>query len=151
MSRTWTIAAAILGLGLVLLVVAARMLLGPYQEDAKLGRELTRVLTAQGDLAEGTDVRVQGGRRAGKDTLAPDGMGLIVDVVPSPDVAARRGGLGSLAHRLAGHLAESYGRTRYDWIEMRLALGEAHGGTFRTLLRPSAEGRFLAPNPPLPR
>ncbi|MGE0193010.1 MAG: hypothetical protein AB7T63_13320 [Planctomycetota bacterium] len=150
MRRSTIMAASILILGAVGLLVAAQMLLKPYRQDAALGSELQRMLAAEGAVEETSKVIVQGSRRAGPDHLATEGVGVVVDLVPTAQLRTRRGGLESLTRRTVEAVLDRFRERRIDWVELRLRVRGPDQEPLRTLVQAGPTGMILAPRPPLP-
>jgi hypothetical protein len=150
MRRPVIMTASILLVACVALLIAAQMMLKPFHQDAGLAAELTRLLEREQALAAGTKVRLMGGRKASADTLAQEGLGVVVELVPSDAVKGRRGGLEGVARRTVEAILERYRDRRVDWIELKFRLSGPDGDPFRTLVLAAAGGHVAPPNPPLP-
>ena len=150
MRRSTIIAVSILALACVGLLVAAQMLLQPFHEDASLAGELTRLLTQEQALAEGSTVRLLGGLPASPRTLAEEGRGVVVTLEPAAALRGRRGGLEGLVRRVTEVVLERYRDRRTDWIEFELKLGGAEAEPFRTVVAVGSGGLLVPPAPPLP-
>lgn len=150
MRRSTLVATSILVLGAVGMLIAAQMLLKPFRQDAALGNELKRMLVAEGAVEEASRVLVLGARKAGPESLATEGVGVVVDLVPTQSLRSRRGGLISLARRTVEAVLDRYSERRVDWVELRLRVRGAEEEPLRTLVQATPTGAILPPRPPLP-
>jgi len=137
-------------LALVGMMFAASIALKPYQRAARIGKELTNILSMRGELREGTKLFVLV-RPANEKGLAREGTGMLIELAPAESVQRRKGRLASLAARAAREAGLLYreGRgTPLQWFEIRMDLG---GGVVeRTLMAVGPEGQLGAQRPSLP-
>lgn len=150
MRKSSTFSMIIILLALVSMMVAADMALKPMKHTMGIGKDLTAMLQARGDLAPESRVLVMA-HAAEARHLADSGWGLIIEVEPSQAVRSRKGRLGKLARRVVGEAGRLYrarrGR-RVEWYEVRFGKGEA--AWHRTLLRVGEEGRVGPAQPAVP-
>ena len=121
--------------GLMALMLAFQFALKPLEQDAAFARDLTAELQHRGDLEKGSALKILAARKAGEETLAAAGLGVVLSLSPHADVRAREGGLQALTRRVVESLLERYRARKVEWIELRLHL---HGDTrppFRTLIK----------------
>ena len=140
----------IIVMALVGMMFAANMALKPYQEYARIGKDLTNILEMRSDIREGTKVFTLA--KAGSEKrLSKDGWGMLIELSPSERVLKRKGSMEKLAYRAAREAADLYTQAPgkpLEWIEVKLEISEevAH----RTLIRVSEDGRFGRLEPKLP-
>lgn len=131
------------------MLVAANVLSKPLQEDALLGKELTRQFEHQEVIHEGTKVTIVR-LPASERTLAQEGRGVIVRLCPAEKIRQRMGGVNTLLRKVGREIRDAYRGSRIDWIEFRIEsalLPDAE--PFRTLVVRNADGLFGEPYPSL--
>jgi len=141
---------AIVVMALVGMMFAAGMALKPYQQYARIGRDLTNILEMRGEIRKGSEVKTIA-KVASEKHLASEGWGMLIDLSPSPRVMQKAGRLEKLAYRVAREAADLYGQNRgkaLQWFEISMALSDDR--TERTLIRVDQDGRLGHSAPPLP-
>ena len=149
MRKTVAFTIAIVVLGLVGMMFAANMALKPYQQYARIGKELTTILEMRRDIKEGTKVFTLA-KVATDNRLADEGWGMLIELSPSEKVKAKPGSMEKLAYRAAREAADLYRQSRgkpLEWFEIKMELGA--DVSERTLIRVSRDGRLGRAEPSL--
>ncbi|MDA1195239.1 MAG: hypothetical protein O2894_08645 [Planctomycetota bacterium] len=151
MRKSYLFSMAIVLLALVGMMLAADMALKPIRNTLAIGRELTDMLRARGDVVERSKVVIVT-LKAEERHLAKEGFGMIIELQPAQDVCSHEGRLEKLARRVVGEAARLYSRGgghALDWYEVRL--GPAESPWHRSLLRVGSQGQIERPEPAIPR
>ena len=149
MRKTVAVTMAIVVMSLVGMMFAANVALKPYQQYARIGRELTTILEMRRDIREGTTVFTLA-KVATDKRLADDGWGMLIELTPSDRVKTKPGSMEKLAYRVAREAADLYRQSRgkpLEWFEIKMDLGA--DVYERTLIRISRDGRLGRPEPRL--
>ena len=148
MRKSTVMIMAILMLCFGTLLVAASVLSKPMKQDAMMGKELTKLLTYQEVIEKGTKVSVVRRPASKHKTLATEGRGVVVRLSPAKAVRKKNGGVNAILRRIVSQISDGYAGSRVDWIEFHLSLDDRpQAKPVRTLVRRSASGGFLPPNP----
>jgi len=107
MRKTVAVTMAIVVMSLVGMMFAANMALKPYQQYARIGRELTTILEMRRDIREGTTVFTLA-KVATDKRLADDGWGMLIELSPSDKVKTKPGSMEKLAYRVAREAGDLY-------------------------------------------
>ncbi len=161
MRKSYVFSMAIILIALVGMMIAADMALKPVRAAIAISGDLTAMLEARGDLAEGSKVLVIA-RPAGPKDLAEEGFGMVLELTPSPTVRSRKGRLEKLARRSIREAARLYERSRgrrVTWYEVRFMdaeIAQAADGAaavigHRVLFPVGKAGEIGVPSPAIPR
>lgn len=150
MRKSYIFSMAIVLVALVGMMLAADMALKPMKQTIAISGDVTAMLEARGDLQPDTKVLVLT-RKAGKQHLAEDGFGMILELSPSDAVRTRQGRLERLALRViheSGRLYEQGRGKSVAWYEVRFLDGD--DVWHRTLFSVGKAGQLEAAQPAIP-